>query len=279
MSHHIFPSGGREAFLRKPRQYSPALLKPLDKVSTINSGWNDPVLLALPSTPPDPRHEPEWDSPTVNVLPNADSRRGGFSPRPFGSTARPQLPAQLPSLPRTPLQSMATRNEHWYSDPIHGLFTNCVPEAVSSRWTTSNRNVFRPRPGVPDASVSSRVMERLANASNGTVSSSLTAKPIVRAALQWPAPRPVRPMRARVLTCAVAASRTHMSAPAHDVVASCSPGTRRRNGSSSLSPPLFFRRAWALGSVCAAFPEPALLGAPEWPGLALLTRMKVLVCG
>ena len=66
---------------------------------------------------------------------------------------------------------MSHRSEHWYSDPIHGVFVNCVPE-VTGRWTTSNRNVFCARDGVQPGEVSSRVLERIATANNGTLASS-----------------------------------------------------------------------------------------------------------
>lgn len=178
MSYHFYPCGGRENFLKKGRQYSPQLLAPMDpgKMSTVNSGWNDPVLMKLPFV--DHRNEPKWDSPTVNVLPSADSARA-LSARPFGSTKKPQLDNPPPMLPRTPLQSTGARSEHWYSDPIHGVFTNQVPEA-KNRWTTSNRSVFRPRDGVQNSGVSARVLERLQASSNGSVSPSEHAKAYVR---------------------------------------------------------------------------------------------------
>lgn len=164
MSHHIFPCAGRENFLTRRNWDRNKLLEPLSDTSVVNSGWNDPVFVPLSPRLPSMRTEARWESPTVNVLPSAEVKP--MTARPFGATK--PLARPLPSLPRTPLQSMGARSEHWFSDPIHGVFVNCVPE-VDGRWTTSNRNVFRQRDGVTNSGVSSRVMERIANASNGSL--------------------------------------------------------------------------------------------------------------
>lgn len=134
MSHHFFPSAGRENYMTRRRRYPDGLLKPLQaprgvaSTSTMNSGWNDPVILSLPHVDPLlplSERETQWASPTVNVLPSAVSELEAIS-RPFGSVQ--QKTRRLPELPRTPLQSMGHRSEHWYSDPIHGVFFSCVPE-------------------------------------------------------------------------------------------------------------------------------------------------------
>ena len=103
---------------------------------------------------------------------------------------------------------MGARSEHWHSDPIHGLFSGCVPED-SARWTTSNRNVFCVRNGVCNSPVSSGIMQRVMDASNGSISSNDFAKPYVRARGGACPPLPAPPMRAAapllhsrpVLTC------------------------------------------------------------------------------
>ena len=160
MSHHIFPSAGREAFLsRRQRFPDGCLLAPIKGAPTatsmLNSGWNDPVLLPVSMTV---KRDPRWESPTVNVLPTQIKTLN----KPFGKANPP--PRALPALPRTPLQSMAHRSEHWYSDPIHGVFSNQVPH-IPARWSTSNRSVFRQRDGVHAPGVSARVMLRIASAS------------------------------------------------------------------------------------------------------------------
>jgi len=178
MSYHIYPSGGRENYLRSRPRYPPGMLKPIQRASTvqpftstINSGWNDAVL--LPVSKLVGRQEPEWESPTVNVLPTEQSKSSLLSSRPFGTMPKP---VALPTIARTPLQSMGARSEHWHSDPIHGLFSGCVPED-SARWTTSNRNVFCVRNGVCNSPVSSGIMQRVMDASNGSISSNDFAKP------------------------------------------------------------------------------------------------------
>ena len=135
--------------------------------TTVNSGWNDPVL--LPVSKVAGHAEPTWMSPTVNVLPTDSPRPTSLSTRPFGSVATSK--PVLPHMPRTPLQSMSARSEHWFSDPIHGVFFDSVPEQ-KGRWLTSNRNVFRQREGVHNSGVSASIMERVASASNGSISPS-----------------------------------------------------------------------------------------------------------
>jgi len=170
MSYNIFPSSGREAY--KTRQHwnlsSPiTALEPLAETSVINSGWNDPVMLSLSGSQgfAAGKREPRWESPTVNVLPSATTESMMHNSRPFGRTATP-VAKPLPPLPRTPLQSMVRRSEHWYSDPIHGVFVNCVPEDPG-RWTTSNRNVFHERLGVTNSVHSDSVLMRMTAALNG----------------------------------------------------------------------------------------------------------------
>jgi len=173
MSHHIFPCAGRNNFTATRKWDRDRLLAPLTDTSVVNSGWNDPVFVPLSSMRkllPPKMLESHWESPTVNVLPTEMSSTAA---KPFGASGyvsqpRPQM---LPPLPRTPIQSMGARNEHWYSDPIHGVFGHCVPEA-SGRWTTSNRNVFCQRDGVSNSAMSASLRERLTNASNGIVQTS-----------------------------------------------------------------------------------------------------------
>jgi len=181
MSYHIYPVAGRESFLRSRPRYPPQMLKSLNQpttgtpfTTTINSGWNDPVL--LPVSKVEGHAEPTWSSPTVNVLPTDSPRPLSISSRPFGSIApsKTVLPA-MPMLPRTPLQSMSARSEHWFSDPIHGVFTDSVSER-NDRWTTSNRNVFRQRDGVHNSQMSASIMARVASASNGSISPSEHSK-------------------------------------------------------------------------------------------------------
>lgn len=263
MSYHFYPCGGRENFLKKGRQYSPQLLAPMDpgKMSTVNSGWNDPVLMKLPFV--DHRNEPKWDSPTVNVLPSADSARA-LSARPFGSTKKPQLDNPPPMLPRTPLQSTGARSEHWYSDPIHGVFTNQVPEA-KNRWTTSNRSVFRPRDGVQNSGVSARVLERLQASSNGSVSPSEHAKAYVRSCPLYdrplPLPLPLRSCCALVITfhrpCrSPTRHRSPRSLACLDVPPSCAallPTHISSSPASCLSPLVFSPRLTRVLRVPAAY--------------------------
>ena len=164
MSYHIFPCAGRENYLTRRLHFPDGVLTPLESgVMMRNSGWNDPVLLSINSART-AREEPKWVSPDVNVLPT-EVKPSATINKPFGdSMPKRTLPALLP---RTPIQSMGTRSEHWYSDPIAGVFSNNVPQARGSHYQTINRSVFCQREGVQNGVVSPRVMERLANASNG----------------------------------------------------------------------------------------------------------------
>lgn len=185
MSYHIFPCAGRENFLKRRNHLPDGALKPIDpkgSLSMLNSGWNDPVMLPLSTTrhllPPTEAH---WDSPTVNVLPSADTAElksvlAGSS-RGFGSSGSSVAPR--PMMPRTPLQSMGknrARSEHWFSDPIHGVFTNQVPD-IKDRYATVNRSVFNQRPGVQVNPVSPRVQERLNMSLAGIPAPNEHAKP------------------------------------------------------------------------------------------------------
>ena len=171
MSYHIFPAGGGQQHLPggRRRRLNLAHLEPLQNMSVLNTGWNETIGLSLDSTlhmlPPALR-EAHWESPSVNVLPTAASQAARaaspFPNKPFGSTTRHK------PLPRTPLQSVGRRSEHWYSDPIHGVFSASVAE-VPNRWATSNRNVFTARPGVPAPAVPPGVLARVASASQGSL--------------------------------------------------------------------------------------------------------------
>jgi len=170
MSYHIFPAGGGQQHLPGGvrRRLNLAHLEPLQNASVLNTGWNDTMSLPLNSTRhlmPLSMREAHWEPPTVNVLPTAMSRTAtlSFPSKAFGSTTRRAEP-----LPPTPLQSVGRRSEHWYSDPIHGVFSTNVVD-VPNRFATSNRNVFTPRPGVPAPAVPAGVLERVASASEGSL--------------------------------------------------------------------------------------------------------------
>ena len=214
MSYHIYPMGGRENVLRRRPRYPPQMLKALPATNgmpfttTVNSGWNDPVLLPV-SRVEGRRPEPEWSSPIVNVLPS-QQKLPSINNRPFGSTA-----ALLPTISRTSsLQSLGARSEHLFSEPTRGVpeaqrmgFFNStgVPTGVpgkTDRWRTSNRAVFRQRTGVLNSSVSESILMKVNSASNGFIPPSEhgSAKPYVRLT-----PRP--PTSTNILTVNLAPSR------------------------------------------------------------------------
>lgn len=191
MSYHVFPQAGREAY--NPRRKFAAMqkLEPIRDTSghvrspdhaMVNTGWNDTALLPLDSTrhllPPKMRtNETGWESPTINVLPTAASKTdllANTSRRPFGQTSGGGTNGlllqqhKLNASVRTPLAAVGQRSEHWYSNPIHGVFTEYVQE-TPERWVTSNRNVFAPRTGVPAPSVSASILQRVASTSSGSL--------------------------------------------------------------------------------------------------------------
>lgn len=147
MSYHIFPAGGGQQHLPGGvrRRLNLAHLEPLQNASVLNTGWNDTMSLPLNSTRhlmPLSMREAHWEPPTVNVLPTAMSRTAtlSFPSKAFGSTTRRAEP-----LPPTPLQSVGRRSEHWYSDPIHGVFSTNVVD-VPNRFATRCARTTHPSP-------------------------------------------------------------------------------------------------------------------------------------
>ena len=133
MSYNIFPQGGRENFL-KQKAFSHSLN------GTINSGWNHPLRL---STPADPRRSHWGPTPRNNVFPTNPGAMGRPNgPELFRASTASSISSgtsgvlastmTMSMMPRTPLHSVTPRSEHWYSDPIHGVFSNHVASDTSN---------------------------------------------------------------------------------------------------------------------------------------------------
>lgn len=152
MSYHVFPQAGREAYNPRRKFAAMAKLEPLDgrpaNYALMNTGWNESTLLPLDSSRhllPPSRWNTNWETPTTNAFPMSATIKSDLSSssfgRPFGSTSssgvggmRLALHKQKASI-RTPLGAISRRSEHFYSNPIHGVFSEHVEEQPE-RWVT-----------------------------------------------------------------------------------------------------------------------------------------------